>query len=41
MTVRSGGRTIKTQGNRSSWKKAIVTLMDGNEIDLLKGEAAT
>ena len=41
MTVRSGGRTIKTQGIRSSWKKAIVTLMDGNEIDLLKGEAAT
>ena len=41
MTVRSGGRTIKTQGNRSSWKKAIVTLMDGNEIDWLKGEAAT
>ena len=38
MTVRSGGRTIRTQGNRSSWKKAVVTLMDGNEIDLLKGE---
>ena len=38
MTVRSGGRTIRTQGKRASWKKAVVTLMDGNEIDLLKGE---
>jgi len=38
MTVRSGGKTIRTQGSRSSWKKAVVTLMEGNEIDLLKGE---
>ena len=41
MTVRSGGRTIRTQGSRSSWKKAVVTLMDGNEIDLLKGEVGS
>jgi large subunit ribosomal protein L23 len=40
MTVRSGGRTIRTQGYRSSWKKAIVTLKEGDIIDLLKGEAA-
>ena len=40
MTTRSNGRTIRTQGSRSSWKKAVVTLMDGNEIDLLKGEVA-
>ena len=40
MTVRSGGRTIRTQGKRSSWKKAVVTLMDGDEIDLLKGEVS-
>ena len=40
MTVRSGGRTIRTQGKRSNWKKADVTLMDGDEIDLLKGEVS-
>ena len=40
MTTKSNGRTIRTQGSRSSWKKAVVTLMDGNEIDLLKGEVA-
>ena len=41
MTVRSGGRTIRTQGKRASWKKAIVTLVDGYEIDLLRGEVAS
>ena len=41
MTVRSGGRTIRTQGKRASWKKAVVTLVDGYEIDLLKGEVAS
>ena len=40
MTVRSGGRTIRTQGFRASWKKAIVTLKEGDIIDLLRGEAA-
>ncbi len=38
MTVRSGGRTIRTQGKRSDWKRAIVTLQEGHSIDLLKGE---
>ena len=38
MTVRSGGRTIRTNGKRSSWKKAIITLKEGHSIDLLKGE---
>ena len=41
MTVRSGGRTIRTKGKRASWKKAVITLMDGYEIDLLRGEVAT
>ena len=41
MTVRSGGRTIRTKGKRASWKKAVITLMDGYEIDLLKGEVAS
>ena len=40
MTVRSGGRTIRTQGNRANWKKAIVTLKEGHMIDLLTGEVA-
>ncbi len=41
MTVRSGGHTIRTQGHRSSWKKAIVTLREGFSIDLLKGETTS
>ena len=40
MTVRSGGKTIRTKGKRASWKKAVITLMDGYEIDLLSGEVA-
>ena len=40
MTVRSGGRTIRTQGFRASWKKAIITLKEGDIIDLLRGEEA-
>ena len=38
MTVRSGGRTIRTNGRRSNWKKAIVTLKEGDVIDLLDSE---
>ena len=37
MTVRSGGRTIRTSGFTASWKKAIVTLKIDNTIDLLDG----
>ena len=40
MTVRSGGRTIRTQGTRANWKKAIVTIKEGQTIDLLQGEIA-
>ena len=39
MTVKSGGRTIRTSGTRSSFKKAIVTLQEGDRIDLVGGEA--
>lgn len=39
MSVRSGGRAIRTQGFQSSWKRAIITLKEGFVIDLLKGEA--
>ncbi len=38
MSVRSGGRAIRTQGNRSNWKRAVVTLKEGFVIDLMKGE---
>lgn len=39
MTVRSGGRVIRTTGHQSNWKRAVVTLKEGYDIDLLKGEA--
>ncbi len=38
MTVKSGGKTIRTSGKRSNWKKAIVTLKSGNAIDFVQGE---
>ena len=38
MTVRSGGRTIRTTGKRSDFKKAVITLESGSNIDLLRGE---
>jgi large subunit ribosomal protein L23 len=40
MTVRSGGRVIRTEGRRSNWKKAIVTLKVGEKIDFYQGETA-
>lgn len=39
MSVRSGGRAIRTSGFQSNWKRAVVTLKEGFSIDLLKGEA--
>ncbi len=38
MSVKSSGRTIRTQGKKSSWKKAIVTLQKDNTIDLTNME---
>ena len=38
MTVKSGGRTIRTSGKKSDYKKAIVTLGSNSNIDYLKGE---
>ena len=35
MNVKSGGRTIRTKGHRSSVKKAIVTLLEGFKIDFI------
>ena len=41
MTVRSGGHVIRTFGNRNHWKKAIVTLAEGQAIDLYQGEGVS
>ncbi|MBT3501764.1 MAG: 50S ribosomal protein L23 [Candidatus Marinimicrobia bacterium] len=41
MTVRSGGRTIRTSGKRAGFKKAIITLQSGSTIDLMRGEATS
>ena len=38
MSVRSNGRVIRTNGNRSNWKKAIVTLQENEKIDLINGD---
>tara|TARA_B100002051_G_scaffold274394_1_gene315422 strand:+ start:1610 stop:1927 length:318 start_codon:yes stop_codon:yes gene_type:complete len=35
MTTRSNGRTIRTQGRRSSYKKTVITLKDGYTIDFV------
>ena len=41
MTVRSGGRVIRTSGRKSSWKRAIVTLREGFSIHLMGGEVSS
>ena len=37
-TVKSGGHVIRTSGYREAWKKAIVTLNEGDKINLVDGE---
>ena len=37
-SVRSNGKVLRTSGFRPSWKKAIVTLLEGQEIDIVGGE---
>ena len=37
-SVKSNGRVIRTIGNRSSWKKTVVTLKEGFSIDLVNAE---
>ena len=39
MTTKSNGKTIRTQGRRASFKKAIVTLKDGDIIDYVNSGA--
>ena len=38
MSVRSGGRVIRTSGKKSNWKKAIVTLLPGETLDIYGNE---
>jgi large subunit ribosomal protein L23 len=38
MSVKSDGRVIRTNGSRSNWKKAIITLFEDNKIDLIGGD---
>jgi len=40
MTVRSGGRTIRTTGKRADYKKAIITLDSNSRIDIMRGETS-
>ena len=37
-TVKSGGHVIRTSGYREAWKKAIITLNEGDKINLVDGE---
>ena len=37
-SMRSGGHTIRTQGRRAHWKRAIITLAEGHKIDLFEAE---
>jgi ribosomal protein L23 len=41
MTVKSNGKTIRTSGKKSNFKKAIVTLHPDSKIDFIRGEDAT
>ena len=38
VSIKSNGHILRTRGNQSSWKKAIVTLEKGSSIDMLGGE---
>ena len=37
-SVKSNDKVLRTTGFRSNWKKAIVILCDGHEIDIVGGE---
>ena len=38
MTIKSNGHILRTDGRRTNWKKAIVSLQDGYTIDILGGD---
>ena len=37
-TIRSGGHVLRSSGKKSSWKKAVITLEEGQKIDLVEGD---
>ena len=37
-TIRSGGHVLRTSGKRKKWKKAIVSVKEGQKIDLVEGD---
>mgnify|MGYP001365435150 CR=1 FL=1 len=37
-TIRSGGHVLRSSGKREGWKKAIVTLKEGDKINLVDGD---
>ena len=37
-TMRSGGHVLRSSGKRAGWKKAIVTLKEGDRINLVDGD---
>lgn len=37
-SMRSNGKVLRTSGFRSDWKKAIITLSEGDKIDIVGGE---
>ena len=39
LSVKSGGRTIRTSGKKPNWKKAIVTLLENETIDIYGNES--
>ena len=41
MTVKSGGRTIRTIGKKAGYKKAIITIKEGESIDFIRGETSS
>jgi len=40
MTTKSNGRTIRTKGKKASFKKTIVTLVEGESIDFINGDVS-
>ncbi len=37
-TMKSGGHILRSSGKRESWKKSIVTLKEGDKINLVDGD---
>jgi len=40
MTTKSNGRTIRTEGKKTAFKKIIVTLAKGESIDFINGDVS-